>query len=249
MSMYGQRTPGDYAFGEVVSALQKAIRAGDARQAAHWAMEIEACGPNARKHLWNRLKVIVSEDIGPTNEGNAVAVLVGVLAHNYFDAWRRKNDSYRLFLMHAIIAMVSASKTRICDDMAICVYQQSEPLDIGGIEELADSYAQVSGDQDYSICQDIESCVGRNPDRYDIPDNALDKHTARGRRMGRGIEHWLQHGIAVTPVNTDLEPLASSLKEEARQYLLEGRPWRYATDDSRRIGNGKSRTGQPQPLL
>ena len=118
-------------------------------------------------------------------------MLIATLSDNYHDAWLRRNDSYRLFLMHGMIAMCAASKTRICDDMAVCVYQQSE--------------------------------------RYEIPDNALDKHTARGRRMGRGVDHWLNEGIPVTPVNTDLEPLASELKAEARQYLLEGRHWRYST--------------------
>ena len=191
MMMFRQQTPGGYPFGEVVSSLQKRIRAGDPREAAYWAVEIEACGGKERKYLWNRLKVIVSEDIGPTKEGNDLAVLIATLADNYHDAWSRRNDSYRLFLMHGMIAMCAASKTRICDDMAVCVYQQSE--------------------------------------RYEIPDNALDKHTARGRRMGRGVDHWLNEGIPVTPVNTDLEPLASELKAEARQYLLEGRHWRYST--------------------
>ena len=190
MSMFGQTTPGGYRFGECVSALQKRIRAGDSREAAYWAVEIEACGAKQRKYLWNRLKVIVSEDIGPTAEGNQLVLLVSALAENYHDAWTRRNDSYRLFLMHAITAMCAASKTRICDDLAVCVYQQSE--------------------------------------RYEIPDNALDKHTPRGRRMGRGVQHWLDEGIPVTPQNTELEPEASAFREEAQQYLLEGRPWRYA---------------------
>ena len=119
MGMFGQMTPGGYRFGEAVSALQKRIRAGDAREAAYWAVEIESCGAKERKYLWNRLKVIVSEDIGPTTEGNNLVVLVAALADNYHDAWTRRNDSYRLFLMHAIIAMCQASKTRICDDLAV----------------------------------------------------------------------------------------------------------------------------------
>ena len=203
--MFGQMTPGGYRFGEVVSALQKRIRAGDAREAAYWAVEIEACGAKERKYLWNRLKVIVSEDIGPTRDGNALVLLVSNLADHYEDAWKRRNDSYRLFLMHGIIAMCQASKSRICDDLAVCVYQQSE--------------------------------------RHEIPDNAFDKHTARGRRMGRGVEHWLEEGIPVTPASTELEPLAGELKAEAREYLLEGRPWRYAT------GGGKDQDGDQKPLV
>ena len=193
MGMFGQNTPGGYRFGEAVSALQKRIRAGDAREAAYWAVEIEACGAKERKYLWNRLKVIVSEDIGPTAEGNNLVLLVGALADNYHDAWTRRNDSYRLFLMHAIIAMCQATKTRVCDDLAVCVYQQSE--------------------------------------HYEIPDNALDKHTGRGKRMGRGVQHWLEEGIPVTPVNLELEPWAGEIKAEAQEYLVEGRPWRYAKGD------------------
>ena len=195
MTMFGQQTPGGYAFGEVTSALQKCIRVNDPRQAAYWAVEIEACGPRERKYLWNRLKVIVSEDIGPTPEGNQLTILISTLAESYHDAWNRHNESYRLFLMHAILAMCEATKTRICDDLAVCVYQQSQ--------------------------------------RYEIPDNALDKHTARGRRMGRGVRHWLDDGIKVIPENVALEPLASELKREAQGYLLEGRPWRYARKQER----------------
>ena len=208
MTMFSQQTPGGYAFGECVSALQKRIRAGDAREAAYWAVEIEACGAKERRYLWNRFRVIVSEDIGPTSEGNALVPLISALAENYHDAWARRNDSYRLFLMHAIIAMCQVSKTRICDDLAVCVYQQS--------------------------------------DRYDIPDNALDKHTGRGRRMGRGVRHWLDEGIPVTPVNTELEPLASELKAEAQEYLLEGRSWRYAQG---RQGGGSGGNATQQPLV
>ena len=206
--MFSQQTPGGYLFGECVSALQKRIRAADSREAAYWAVEIEACGARERKYLWNRLKVIVSEDIGPTSEGNALVPLISALAENYHDAWDRRNDSYRLFLMHAIIAMCQASKTRICDDLAVCVYQQSE--------------------------------------RYEIPDNALDKHTGRGRRMGRGVKHWLEEGIAVAPVNTELEPLASELKAEAQEYLVEGRPWRYTQS---RPGGGRGGNASQQPLV
>ena len=184
MSMFGSSTGGGYRFGEVVSALQKTIRVGDVRQAAYWAVELESCGGPARKYLWNRLKVILSEDIGPTSEGNALVPVLETLANNYHDAWQRGNDSYRLSLMHAIIAMCRAAKTRICDDLAIAVYQST--------------------------------------DRYEIPDNALDKHTQRGRSLGRGLHHWLTEGIAVEPVSDELEPLATALREEAQAYLYEG---------------------------
>jgi replication-associated recombination protein RarA len=34
-------------------------------------------------------------------------------------------------------------------------------------------------------------------DRYEIPDFALDKHTQRGRQMGRGIKHFIDEGSSL----------------------------------------------------
>jgi len=186
--MFRQRTPGDYDFGECVSALQKTIRAGDPRQALYWAAEIEATGATEAKYLWNRLKVIASEDIGPTPEGNAVAILLGTLWENYSSAKARGNDSWRLFLAHAILAMCSAPKTRICDNLVWAVYHQQE--------------------------------------RYEIPDNALDMHTPRGRQMGRGAQHFVEHCTAVTPHSDHFQPLDGELEAEVLG-IPDGTPWRY----------------------
>ncbi len=35
--------------------------------------------------------------------------------------------------------------------------------------------------------------------RLEIPDYALDKHTQHGRKMGRGVEHWLDEGCVLNP--------------------------------------------------
>jgi len=36
-----------------------------------------------------------------------------------------------------------------------------------------------------------------------IPDYALDKHTARGRALGRGFEHWREEGVQLHPAGQD----------------------------------------------
>ena len=124
-------TPGGYVFGEVTSAMQKAIRAGDYRQAYYWALEIQECGEKThRTYLWNRLKVICSEDIGPTPEGNQVTLLVNALADNYEDAYRRDNGSYFIFLAHAVIAMCKSEKSRLADELKCCVMMQEEKYSI-----------------------------------------------------------------------------------------------------------------------
>ena len=50
--------------------------------------------------------------------------------------------------------------------------------------------------------------------KRDIPDCALDKHTARGKRMGRGAEHFFAEGIKLTN-ETGEDPY----RELARQTL------------------------------
>src|SRR2546421_3982133 len=50
--------------------------------------------------------------------------------------------------------------------------------------------------------------------KRDIPDCALDKHTARGKRLGRGAEHFFAEGIKL-PNETGADPY----RELARQTL------------------------------
>jgi replication-associated recombination protein RarA len=49
----------------------------------------------------------------------------------------------------------------------------------------------------------------------DVPDYALDKHTARGRRMGRGKQHFLE--VAAQLVG---EEMADPYREEAHEVFL-----------------------------
>jgi replication-associated recombination protein RarA len=50
-----------YYLDEVTSALQKEIRRCKEYEAVYWALELESFNYKA---LWNRLKVIASEDVG-----------------------------------------------------------------------------------------------------------------------------------------------------------------------------------------
>jgi replication-associated recombination protein RarA len=53
--------------------------------------------------------------------------------------------------------------------------------------------------------------------KRDVPDNALDKHTARGKRMGRGAEHFFAEGIRL-----ENESGQDPYREPARQTLTAG---------------------------
>jgi replication-associated recombination protein RarA len=117
------QNPRGYDFHELLSALQKDIRRGNEYQAVFWAVELESFNPTA---LWNRLRVIASEDIGIANP---LAPLVIDVLEKEYDARRRENDSYRLFLVHAILFLARSCKSRIVDDFLSVVYGEIQHED------------------------------------------------------------------------------------------------------------------------
>jgi replication-associated recombination protein RarA len=139
------------AVDECVSALQKAIRRGELEHACWWAAELDRSGHGAL--AWSRLETICSEDVGPAlPHGPAV---VEALRQQWDRAKKRRNANRpeRLPLMHAVLLLAGAPKTRIVDHAAWASYGHDDRL-------------------------------------FDVPDWALDMFTARGKRMGRGADHW-----------------------------------------------------------
>jgi replication-associated recombination protein RarA len=53
-------------------------------------------------------------------------------------------------------------------------------------------------------------------DSRDIPDYALDKHTSRGKAMGRGVDHFFEEGAKLANEDTSLGDV---YKEAAKQVL------------------------------
>jgi replication-associated recombination protein RarA len=118
------QTQRGYDIYELLSALQKDIRRGNEYQAMFWAVELESFNPTA---LWNRLRVITSEDIGIANP--LAPLIVDVLEKEYDDAKERENDSCRLFLVHAVLFLARSRKSRIVDDLLNVVYGQIQHED------------------------------------------------------------------------------------------------------------------------
>lgn len=114
-----QISPGGFRADECTSALQKCIRRGLAHDAAFWASELDLAGFGA--YVWRRLITICSEDAGAWVEGPAVIRAL-------FEAWTdaRKRDkappSGCLFLMHAVLLLADAPKSRRADDCATVMY-------------------------------------------------------------------------------------------------------------------------------
>jgi hypothetical protein len=174
-------TVGGYLCGEVASALQKSIRRGEEREALFWATELELSGFGA--YVWKRLTIIASEDVGLAEP--LLPVLVRTLQANWSEERKRQKTPgfegfFRVYLVHAVIALARARKSRLCDHALVVMYGQERP-------------------------------------RPEIPDHALDRHTKRGRELGRGGEHFVEVGSLLANEADVDDPYA----DEARALLAQ----------------------------
>lgn len=115
---YTPVTKKGYSLFEVSSALQKAIRRGEEKQALYWAYEIERSG--YQKYLWYRLKVISMEDVGLAN--TECHLQVRAAEQSYEDFRKRKSDATILALANAVIILVRSPKSRLTD--WVCNYMR-----------------------------------------------------------------------------------------------------------------------------
>jgi replication-associated recombination protein RarA len=124
-----QQTPGGHRVGEVTSAMQKTIRRGEEREALHWATELALAGYT--NYCWKRLRIIASEDVGPAES------MMPVLIRTLFENWQEqkkidKGDERHanLFLVHAVIALARAPKSRVVDHAYVVVMGERPKLEI-----------------------------------------------------------------------------------------------------------------------
>lgn len=153
------RTVRGYEFGEVTSAMQKAIRRGDARLAGYWAMELFGSGYHA--YAWRRLLTISAEDCWGILTKEIWALRQAFLEINRHGS--RDKTHGRLFLAKAVLLLAQAKKCRDADHLANLVYDPRAIDDETLERELA------------------EARKHHEP----IPEYAFDCHTARGRKAGK----------------------------------------------------------------
>ena len=108
---------------EAKSALQKSIRRGLEEDSLYWAAELATWNTES---LWKRLRVMASEDIGLASPSAAIAVRA--LYESWRDAQKDGEGEGRLFIMHAVLVLVRAKKSRIVDHATICAFE-------GGLEK------------------------------------------------------------------------------------------------------------------
>lgn len=113
------KTVNGYDFYEATSSLQKAIRRCEEDEAVFWAIELFES--NYVGHVWNRLFIIASEDIGLA-EPNFTQKLIALKAqYDYLEKHRPKKLSKRLVFLQTVIEFARAKKSRYVD-LAYMVY-------------------------------------------------------------------------------------------------------------------------------
>lgn len=150
-----QLTPGGYPVDEVSSALQKSIRRGLEEDALYWCAEFYKARPHG---IWKRLRIIASEDVGIASPSAALTVRA------LYENWKQSQDEGELYVVHAVLVLVHAKKSRLVDHATIAAFG---PRENGQKTLLA---------------------------KRDVPEYAVDKHTQRGRKLGRGFKYFFEEG-------------------------------------------------------
>jgi replication-associated recombination protein RarA len=113
---------GGYLLGEVASALQKSIRRGLEDDALFWATELDISGFG--EYCWKRLRIMVSEDVGLAEP--TLPAAVAALYQSWSDQRKKKDERHgpeRLMLVHAVLLLSRARKSRMVDHALIAFYE------------------------------------------------------------------------------------------------------------------------------
>lgn len=149
------------------SAAQKAVRAGDEQAGIYWIKQLYF----ADRKVWKALSIFAVEEIGIADLSVKTHILeLEQLAQACKD--ERNSD-----LLHVITAMTiccRAKKCRAADDAAIW-YNEHPTFTM-------------------PTPQEVNNLAKTDLPRPTIDDKVFDRHTTKGRKMGRGMEHFKTEG-------------------------------------------------------
>jgi len=164
MGTYQPTTQNGYNLFEVLSAMQKAIRRGDARTAVFFTMEL---WPKYSNLAWKRLHIISAEDVAGCITQEVRALHEAFL---FIENGKKEDRSGRLFLAKAAILMSVWNKSRDADHAIVYLFDRKYVSDEDAKEYLAHL---------------------EQGELIPIPDYAYDMHTSRGKRAGANVEQFL----------------------------------------------------------
>lgn len=191
-----------YDFFEVISAMQKEIRRGNAKMAAYWAVECFVSGYH--KACWNRLYIISAEDTHGliTNEIESLRRVFDEM--NGPAESRKGTGGSLLFIAKAAYLLAISKGNRDIDNLFSITYERGYGITD---EEVSESLKMQKGDY-----------------YPKIPDYALDKHTKRGKAMGRTcIEDFIaDEYYSLNPKQTGLfdDITEEFIKEESPSHYV-----------------------------
>lgn len=172
-------TANGYDFFECTSSFQKAVRRGDEANGMFFAVEMYNSG--RAEYAWQRMFVMVSEDIGLANP--ELAGQIWSLYQMYCYLKGKSNEPEKLHFTHAVLLLIRSPKSRLVDWALIDHFRLHEER------------------------------VSTTPPM----DVALDKHTMRGKRMGRGFKHFFDEGCKLE--NHIEQPNEQMYMDSSREIL------------------------------
>jgi replication-associated recombination protein RarA len=119
-------TVNGHELGDVVSAFQKSVRRGLTHDALYFAVDLDLSGYG--EYCWTRMLVMASEDVGLADPD--VCVRINALYSTYTLLKKKKNDHCpeRLMLVHAVLELANADKSRLVDTSLISHYGEHAGL-------------------------------------------------------------------------------------------------------------------------
>ncbi len=153
---YELRPKRGYAMMDVASAMQKAVRRGDAKMAGYWAIELFES--NYRDYVWRRLLTISAEDCW-----GVITHEIEALCRSWAIIDRKKPGGGRIFVAKAVILLAQARKCRDADHLRNLIY-----------DPQAVPEAQLEAD-----------LAAARENTEALPDYAFDVHTRAGKKAGK----------------------------------------------------------------
>lgn len=188
---YCAKTVHDFNVDVAASAAQKAVRDGDEGNGCYWIRELY--WTNYQKlssiNIWKKLFIFYGEEIGLADlslpkeiielERKANEALEKHLKDFAHMAEKAKDGRHSdlLYVINAMMLLCRAKKSRAADN-AILWFEEN-PTYVPPTPEKIEYYATA----------DLPTPV--------IPDKVYDKHTAKGRKMKRGLDHFLKEAAVL----------------------------------------------------
>ena len=133
MTPFHRRTTRGYDLGDVISALQKTIRRGEARLAGYFALELAESGFEA--YAWRRLLTISRDCHVITQEVKALCDSAALVR-------KTRRTPERIFLAKAVVLLCEAPKSRDADHLTNLVFDRRHIDETALLAELTAARAE-----------------------------------------------------------------------------------------------------------